>query len=199
MTTKTTFSIACALGVLTLAACGSEAPDDAQGSDGTAERAVDDAPLADESTDTDTTADTVDVRAIDYAYVDVPTSVAAGTSFALTNESEDEAHELVAVRLPDDEQRPVAELVALPPEEFGPLMEGVRTVVLAAPNEGGIAVVGDGSLDEPGRYALFCIIPIGADPEEYLAKAATSDGPPDVAGGPPHMVEGMFAEITVTE
>lgn len=183
MTSRRVLSIASALAVIALAACGSDTPD-AAGDDPAS-------PPAD--------GETVDVRAIDYAYLDLPTSVAAGTTFALTNESSEEAHELVAVRLPDDEQRPVAELVALPPEEFGPLMEGVRTVVLAAPEEDGMAVVGDGSLDEPGRYALLCIIPTGADPEEYLTKAATSDGPPDVAGGPPHIVEGMFAEITVTE
>lgn len=147
----------------------------------------------------DAASDAVRVRAIDYAFLDVPTSVASGTSFALTNESEQEAHELVAVRLPDDEERPVAELVTLPPEEFGPLMDGVRTVLLAGPGDDAVAVVGDGSLTEPGRYALLCIIPTGADPEEYLTEAATSDGPPDVDGGPPHIVEGMFAEITVTE
>jgi len=62
-----------------------------------------------------------------------------------------------------------------------------------------VAVVGDGSLDEPGRYFLVCVIPTGADPDEYLEKAATSDGPPDVAGGPPHLVEGMFGELTVVE
>lgn len=139
------------------------------------------------------------IRAIDYGFLDVPTSVEAGTTFELTNESEEEAHELVAVRLPDDEERPIAELVALLPEEFGPLMAGLQTVVIAGPLDDGTAVVGDGSLQEPGRYALICVIPTGADPEEYLTKAATSDGPPDVAGGPPHIAEGMFAELTVTE
>lgn len=150
------------------------------------------------SDSSDDAANTALVRAVDYTFLDVPDRVAVGTSFALTNTSDEEAHELVAVRLPDDEDRSVAELVALPPEEFGPLMAGVRTVIIAGPGDEGVAVVGDGSLDEPGRYALLCIIPTGADPDEYLAKAATSDGPPDVAGGPPHIVKGMFAEITVT-
>ena len=198
MTSKPVLSIACALGVFSFAACGSDDPGDTQSPGGTAEIAADETTVAEAPTAIDTSDGTVDVRAVDYAYLDVPTSVAAGTSFALTNESDEEAHELVAVRLPDDEQRPVAELVALPPEDFGPLMDGVRTVVLAAPGDEGIAVVGDGTLAEPGRYALLCIIPTGADPEEYLTSAATSDGPPDVPGGPPHMVAGMFAEITVT-
>ena len=161
--------------------CGADSPDDA------------------DSSESGEASPPVAVRAIDYAFLDVPTSVAAGTSFQLSNESDVEAHELVAVRLPDDDERTVAELVALPPEEFEPLMAGVRTVVIAAPGEDGVAVVGDGSLAEPGRYALICVIPTGADPEEYLTKAATSDGPPDVAGGPPHIAEGMYAELTVTE
>ena len=76
-------------------------------------------------------------------------------------------------------------------------MTEVRTVIVAGPQADGTAVVGDGALDEPGRYALICIIPTGADPDEYLTKAATSEGPPDVAGGPPHIAKGMFAEITV--
>ncbi len=140
----------------------------------------------------------VTIRSIDYAFLDVPQSVPAGATLALSNESADEAHEIVAVQLPDDETRPVAELVRLPPEELEPLMAGLRTVVLAAPETDGVAVVGDGSLSEPGRYALLCVIPTGADPEEYMTKAATSDGPPDVTGGPPHIVKGMFAELTVT-
>ena len=140
----------------------------------------------------------VRVRAADYTFLDVPERVPAGTSFELSNTSNEEAHELVAVRLPDEEERTVAQLVALPPEKFGSLMTEVRTVIIAGPRSDGTAVVGDGTLDEPGRYALVCVIPTGADPDEYLAKAATSDGPPDVAGGPPHIVKGMFAEVDVT-
>jgi len=139
----------------------------------------------------------VKVRATDYAFLDLPDRVASGTTFELSNTSGREAHELVAVRLPDDEERSIAQLVALPPEEFAPFMTEVRTVIVAGPRADGTAVVGDGTLDEPGRYALICIIPTGADPDEYLAKAATSEGPPDVDRGPPHIAKGMFAEITV--
>lgn len=180
-----------------LVGCGADSADSADSA------AADSAAAAADSSDADATnaagESTVTIRATDYSFLDVPTAVTAGTTFALSNESEVEAHELVAVRLPDDEERPVAELVALPPEEFGPLMVGLETVVIAGPEDDGTAVVGDGSLSEPGRYALICVIPTGADPEEYLTKAATSDGPPDVAGGPPHTANGMFAELTVTE
>ncbi|MEL6891715.1 MAG: hypothetical protein AAFP84_08975 [Actinomycetota bacterium] len=141
----------------------------------------------------------IEIRAIDYAYLDVPDRIRAGTTLSLTNASKREAHELVAIKLPDGETRAAADLARLPPDELGALMAGVRTVVLAAPEQDGIPVVGDGSLTEPGRYFLACVIPTGADPDEYLEQAATSDGPPDVAGGPPHIAEGMFGEVTVVE
>ncbi len=154
-----------------------------------------------------TTADAADepssvtVRAVDFSFEDLPDSVPAGTSLELVNASSSELHELVAIRLPDDEDRDVADLVALPPEELAALFPLVETVLLAPPGRDTeqIAVVGDGTLDEPGRYAIICAIPTGADPAEYLAAAAESEGgPPDVDGGPPHLAHGMWGEVTVT-
>lgn len=142
---------------------------------------------------------TIEVTATDYAYVGLAASVPAGTSFRLVNESTAEVHELVAIRLPDDEARPVSELVQLPPDEMAAFFPLVETVIIAPPNEEGFAVEGDGSLTRPGRYALICVIPTGADPDEYLTAASEAEGgPPEVAGGPPHIVNGMFAEIDVT-
>ena len=140
----------------------------------------------------------VEVGAIDYAYTGLPATIAAGTELQLSNESDSEVHELVAIRLPDDEQRSVDELVRLPPEELAAFFPNVETVIVAAPGEVGIPVEGTGVLTEPGRYAVICVIPTGADPAEYLAAAAAAEGgPPDVAGGPPHIVNGMFGEIVV--
>ena len=142
---------------------------------------------------------TVAVEAVDYGYVDLPEEVPAGTTIALRNTSEAEVHEFVAIRLPDDETRSVAELVQLPPEELAAFFPGLATVLVAPPGEDAIAVEGDGVLREPGRYAVICVIPTGADPDAYLAAAAASEGgPPDVPGGPPHLVNGMYAELTVT-
>ena len=64
-----------------------------------------------------------------------------------------------------------------------------------------LSAEGDGTLTEPGRYLVLCAIPTGADPGEYLAAAAASEGgPPEgVAGGPPHFVNGMWAEVTVVD
>lgn len=141
----------------------------------------------------------VEITAIDYAFVGVPDEVPAGTELTLSNDSEVEVHELVAIRLPDDEDRSVAELVTLPPEELAAFFPAVDTVLIAPPMADGMAVEGTGVLTEPGRYALICVIPTGADPDDYLAAAAEAEGgPPQVDGGPPHIVEGMFAELTVT-
>ena len=142
----------------------------------------------------------IEVQAVDYGYVGLPDEVDAGTEIRLVNESEMELHEFVAIRLPDDEARSVLELIQLPPEELAAFFPNVATVLIAPPTEAGIPVEGTGVLTEPGRYAIICAIPTGADPAEYLAAAAESEGgPPDVPGGPPHFVNGMVGEITVVD
>lgn len=140
----------------------------------------------------------VEITATDYAYGNVPERVAAGSSITLSNESAVEVHELVAIRLPDDESRPVDELVALGPEELAAFFPLVEAVIVAPPEAEGVVVEGDATLDQPGRYALICVIPTGADPEEYLQAAAAADGaPPEVDGGAPHIAAGMYAELLV--
>lgn len=134
----------------------------------------------------------------DFAFGGLPEAVPAGTKLAVENTSTSELHEIVALRIPDAETRSAAELIALPETELltavGPIP---ATVLLAAPGAPQVTAVGDGTLAEPGRYLIVCAIPTGVDPAEYLAAAAESDGPPDVPGGPPHFVHGMFAELVV--
>jgi hypothetical protein len=144
---------------------------------------------------------TREVTAADYAFEGLPSSVDAGTTFTLKNSSTKELHEMVVIRIPDSEQRPVRELINLPEAQqeaiFG---AGEPAMVLLAPPGGGevIKAVGDGTLSQPGRYAVVCFIPTGADPQAYLAAAQNSSGgPPQVAGGPPHVAQGMYGEITV--
>ncbi|MBT8198086.1 MAG: hypothetical protein KJP12_02920 [Acidimicrobiia bacterium] len=142
---------------------------------------------------------TIEVTAIDYGYVDLPPVVKAGSTFTLKNVSGTELHEFVALRLPDSETRTVEQLVA-DPASLEALFPNVATVVIAPPNEDGFAVEGTGVLTEPGRYAIICAIPTGADPGEYLAAAAEAEGgPPQVDGGVPHFVSGMYAEVTIVE
>jgi plastocyanin len=142
---------------------------------------------------------TIEVRAVDYGFEGLPERVASGITLTLVNESDVELHEIVAFRLDDDETRSVAELLD-DPASLMAYFPRVATVVIAPPLAMGFPVVGTGTLTEPGRYAIICAIPVGADPEEYLAAAAESEGgPPEVEGGPPHFVVGMFAEIIVED
>lgn len=140
----------------------------------------------------------VEVGLTDYAFVDLPETVPAGTRLTVANTADEELHELVAFRLPDEEDRTVAELAELPPGELMPALGEPAAVLLAEPGGDPIPAVGDGTLSEPGRYAIMCFIPTGADPQEYLeAAAASEEGPPEVDGGPPHFVHGMFGELAV--
>ncbi len=156
----------------------------------------DDEPVPED--DTETAPEVVEVEMIDFGYLDLPTSVPAGTQLSVTNSSEAELHELVAFRLPDEEERSTQDLLELPPEELMPTLGAPETVLLAAPGGPQIAAVGDGTLTEPGRYAIVCFIPTGVEPAVYLEAAAASDeGPPQVDGGPPHFAQGMYRELVV--
>ncbi len=137
----------------------------------------------------------VAVTAPDFAFEGLPDKVAAGTRLTLTNRSNVEVHELVAVRLPDSERRSAAELVRLPMDQLMALFSGPPQLVLVAPPGGGPQVIaeGDGTLSQPGRYLVLCTVPTGVDPKVYLE----ASGPPQASGGPPHTAHGMFAELTV--
>jgi hypothetical protein len=141
----------------------------------------------------------VDITAEDYRFVGLDQPVDAGSRLHLANTSAAELHELVAFRLPDDETRSADELIALGEDGLNAIFQGPpATVLVAPPGISGFPVVGDGTLDEPGRYLVLCSIPTGADPEAYLAAAQESQGGPvDVPGGPPHLVNGMYGELEV--
>jgi hypothetical protein len=144
--------------------------------------------------------DVIEVDAVDFAFRNLPRTVPAGTRLALTNSAGAELHELVAIRLADEERRPADELMHLPQAELGAVLAASppAAVLLAAPGAPQVAAVGDGTLREPGRYLVFCSIPTGVDPDVYLQAAAAAHGEqPHVDGGPPHFAHGMFAELTV--
>ena len=155
----------------------------------------------DSETETDTESEApegevVEITAVDYGFEGVPESVEAGTKLSLTNEGR-EPHEMVVIRIPDEETRPVSEIVALPEEELGAVFGGEPTpsaVLLAATGTTDTpgAVMGDGTLTEPGRYAIVCFLPLGSD-DSILE----SEGPPE-GDAPPHVSQGMYAELTVS-
>jgi hypothetical protein len=178
---------------LVLAACSS---DDDTTSDGAPEPVAGTEQVADGQGSEE---DVVEVILRDFEFVGLPDTIPAGTRLTIVNQADRELHELVAIRLPDEEGRPVEELAQLSPDELAPLLGPPATVLLAAPGGPVVPAVGDGTLSEPGRYAIVCAIPTGIDPQEYLdAAAATEAGPPQIDGaGPPHIVHGMIAEVLV--
>lgn len=195
-------AVALAATLVSLAACGDD-------EDTTSTIASTTVPTADTTPDTThdtTTHDTthhepasVTIGGVDFGFTNVPASVPAGTTLALQNTSKTELHELVAFRLPDGDDIPLVDLVKLPQDELNPRLGAPVTVMLQPPGSDQLIVaVGDGSLQEPGRYVIMCFIPTGVDPQVYLDAAAASNGePPVVPGGPPHFVNGMYAELVV--
>ena len=142
-------------------------------------------------------AKTLEVTGADYAFEDVPASVAAGTTVSFKNSSAKEVHELVALRVKDGDDRPLSTILALPEAERDQAAE-FRGVSIAFPNEPGFTPEGPVVLNQPGRYIFVCTIPVGADPAAYRAAAQKGGGPVEVPGGPPHVARGMVTELKVT-
>jgi len=144
----------------------------------------------------------ITVEGVDYAFENLPASVPAGTMLGFHNSSEAEFHEMVVTPIPDEETRPVTELVTLPEDEINAIFGETEpaAALVAGPGEDGIAVFGDGTVTEPGRYAVVCFIPVGADPAAVAAamQSPTSE-PTDLGDGPPHASAGMVAEFEVTD
>lgn len=176
---------------LTLAAAGCGADD----TDEAATPTTDAPPTA-----SSTTAPSVEVTAVDFAFLGLPAELKAGTPITLRNTSATELHELVAIRVPNDERRSIDQILALPAAELETLFAAPPALVaVAPPGEDGFVALGDGTLIEPGRYAVVCFIPTGADPQAYLDALEANPGePPLVDGGPPHLTAGMYAEIAVS-
>lgn len=146
-----------------------------------------------------TTDGPVEVGLVDFGFDGLPGAVPAGTRLTVANRAPEELHELVAFRLPDDEDRGVGDLAKLAPTDLVAALGEPATVLLAVPGGDPVPAVGDGTLAEPGRYAVMCFIPTGVEPDVYLAAAAeTEEGPPEIEdAGPPHVVQGMYAELLV--
>ena len=146
----------------------------------------------------DASTEATEVVAVDFGFEGLPDTIEAGTRLTLSNDSEVEVHELVAMAIPPEETRSTDELITLPePELFAAIPGEPALVLVAPPGEESFPALGDGTL-EPGRYLVFCAIPTGADPDELMqAMQEATDGPPQVDGGPPHFASGMYAELTV--
>ncbi len=187
---------------LALTACGDDADDTADaGAEAPAE-----APEEESEPMAEVEGEAIVVTAVDYGYQDLPGTIAAGTTLQLQNDSEAEVHELLAFRVKDDEERSVADLVQLPPEELMAAVE-MRGVALAPPGASSTALPTPPlTLEQPGTYAFICILPTDGPPDEVMAavsafmeRGAPEGEAPDYPDtGPPHFTQGMWAEVTVT-
>lgn len=131
----------------------------------------------------------LDVTAVDYAYEGVPAEVEPGPTVLRLRDAGAELHMAIVVRIADDYQGTVADLVTLPDEESDKVATELG-VVFVDPGATSSTV-----LDlEPGRYALVCAVPVGTTPE--VAEKSRNGGPEPE--GPPHASRGMFAELRVT-
>ena len=186
---------ACLVTTLGLAACGDDEDDTTAASDDTTTTVAEDRTTTTAAADAAAEGETIEVTAVDYGFQGLPETVPAGTKLSLVNEGE-EPHELVAMRIPDEETRSLEELLTLPEDQLGQIFGAGEpaTVLLAATGQADVpgAVVGDGTLDEPGRYAIVCFLPVGSDDSVLEA-----EGPPQ-SDAPPHAMQGMWAEVTVS-
>ena len=180
----------CAVALSALMVLGACADDDEPEETPTEESTSEESPTA--SSD-------VAVTGADYSFAGLDETLDAGAKVTFKNTSAKEAHEIVAFKLPDTEKRPAADIFKLPEAELNAALGGPPVfVIVAPPATDGMAVVGDGTLNDPGRYVFACFIPTGANPDEYMKAAQEAgDDAPVVAGGPPHFTQGMFAEATV--
>lgn len=124
----------------------------------------------------------VEFSAIDYGYEGLPSTLPAGvTSFVMSNDSEaGEAHEFSLVKLSDDTELSIQELLEMPEDEAEQHIEAFGGGTFAP------AGAASGTVTEltPGRWAYVCFIPVGT--------VGDTEGT-----GPPHFLEGMAGELTV--
>jgi hypothetical protein len=127
----------------------------------------------------------LDVVGVDFAFEDVPDELDAGmTVITIENASEaGELHEIALMKMADDADITMDELLALPMEEAQQYLDPEVPPVFAFAPPG---QVGGISADlAPGEYVYACFIPTGTTME--------SEGQ-----GPPHFMEGMSGQLTVT-
>ncbi|HUG75002.1 MAG TPA: hypothetical protein VMM81_04940 [Acidimicrobiia bacterium] len=124
--------------------------------------------------------ETVEVRAVDFAFEGVPATIPAGrVGFRFTNDGH-ELHEMVVFRINEDVDRSFEEILQQPQQQAEDQIAFVGAG-FGPPGETDAEVM---EL-EPGRYGMACFVPMGTtDPEQG-------------ADGPPHFTEGMFAEFSV--
>ena len=125
--------------------------------------------------------ETLEVTAVDYEFDGIPDELTTGYHVLGFSNDGQEQHEIVAFEINEGVTESLDEIFAGPEEEiFGKI-----TPVNAAFAPPGESDTVSWNLQRPGNYAVICFIPVGSVGE--------TEG-----DGPPHFVEGMVQEFTVT-
>jgi len=124
--------------------------------------------------------ETFDVTGVDYGFEGVPATLSTGYHIVNFTNTGNENHEMFAFRFNEGTTESIDELFALPEEEAFSKITPVNATF--APS--GATETVSWMLTEPGRYAVFCAIPVGSVGE--------TDG-----DGAPHFTQGMVEEFTV--
>ena len=128
----------------------------------------------------------IDVTATDHVFDGIPAEAEAGKTLVRITNDGTEYHEVVVERVQQGETRSLEEIVALPAQEEGDLLDYLGSA-FAPPELRSWTVVELSA----GGHAALCFIPIGATTPE----AAT--GPIDDTTQL-HATQGMSAEMQVT-
>ena len=135
----------------------------------------------------------ITVTGVDYAFAGIPDAVDAGTVLGFRNEGE-EPHEMVVFRINDDVELSIQELLALPEEEVGEMIQHTG-FALAAPGEDAEETV---TVAEAGNYAMLCFIPVGTTSiPEGTPPPSGEPMPSGIGSGPPHFTVGMVKQFAV--
>lgn len=131
----------------------------------------------------------VDVKAADYSFSGVPSTLKAGpTSFDFTNGGS-EQHEMAILKKKAGVTETFDQIFALDEAE------GRKKVDYKGGDDGDPGDEGLYAVQnlEPGSYAMVCFLPVGSTPEAVAAAEAAKKE----IGGPPHFIRGMKTEFTV--
>ena len=125
--------------------------------------------------------ETLEVTARDYEFVGLPTTLTAGSYGIVLDNQGTEWHEMILVKKNDGVTQTAQELLQLPEEEVFQYITNVGGA-FAAPGEktGMVAELTEGD------YVAVCFIPVGTTTLD-----STSEGPP-------HAMEGMVSEFSVS-
>jgi hypothetical protein len=137
---------------------------------------------------------TVEMAAVDYAFLDVPERLDRGTVAIEFRNDGAEAHEIVVVRIDDETERTVAEILTLSEDEAMSLLIFIGGG-FAMPGESDVLFVGL----EPGRYELVCTMPVGSTPENLARTEADEASEATETRNETHLSRGMTASFVVVE